>query len=86
MVSNGVTIVIKDNGIGIASENQPLVFKNLYRVHTGDLHDVKGFGLGLYYVKQMVEKHKGKVILRSQLGKGSEFEVFLPLNSIQKES
>lgn len=86
MASNGVTIVIKDNGIGIANENQPLVFKNLYRVHTGDLHDVKGFGLGLYYVKQMVEKHKGKVILRSQLGKGSEFEVFLPLNSIQKES
>lgn len=81
----GVTIVITDNGIGISPENQHLVFKNLYRVHTGDVHDVKGFGLGLYYVKQIVEMHRGAITLSSQLGIGSKFEIFLPYNSIQKE-
>ena len=82
----GVTIAIIDNGIGIATENQHLVFKNLYRVHTGDVHDVKGFGLGLYYVKQIVEMHHGSITLTSQLGQGSTFDVFLPYNTIQTEA
>ena len=81
----GVTIVISDNGIGISSDNQHLVFKNLYRVHTGDVHDVKGFGLGLYYVKQIVEMHHGSITLTSQLGHGSRFEVFLPYNSLSND-
>ncbi len=82
----GVTIVISDNGIGISSENQHLVFNNLYRVHTGDVHDVKGFGLGLYYVKQIIGLHRGNIKLTSQLGNGSNFEIFLPFNAPQSES
>jgi len=82
----GVTIVIADNGIGISSENQHLIFKNLYRVHTGDIHDVKGFGLGLYYVKQIVELHHGSINVSSALERGATFRVFLPYNSIQTEA
>lgn len=75
---NGILIMIKDNGIGISRENQEDIFRNLYRVPTGDLHDVKGFGLGLYYVKRMVEAHDGYVKLESEAGKGSKFYVFFP--------
>ncbi len=74
----GVIIALADKGIGISPENQKLVFKNLYRVHTGDLHDVKGFGLGLYYVKRLIEMHGGSIRLESELGIGSVFHVFLP--------
>jgi two-component system phosphate regulon sensor histidine kinase PhoR len=76
--SKGVHVRVKDNGIGISHENQKHVFKNLYRVPTGNLHDVKGFGLGLFYVKTMMESHGGHVSLKSELKKGSEFELFFP--------
>lgn len=79
---SGVTISVADKGIGISPENQKQVFKNLYRVHTGDLHDVKGFGLGLYYVKRLVEMHGGRITLQSELGKGSVFKVFLPYKTV----
>jgi two-component system phosphate regulon sensor histidine kinase PhoR len=79
-LSNGVSISIEDNGIGISPENIKLVFKKLYRIPTGNLHDAKGFGLGLYYVKTMVEAHGGKIKLRSELKKGSTFELFFPFN------
>lgn len=76
--NNGITVSIADKGIGISAENQSLIFKNLYRVHTGDLHDVKGFGIGLYYVKRLVELHHGTIQVQSEPGKGSVFSVFLP--------
>lgn len=72
-------VKIKDNGIGISKENQAKIFDKLYRVPTGDVHDVKGFGLGLNYVKSIVESHQGEVKVKSNLGKGSEFLVTLPM-------
>jgi len=79
-VSNGILITIEDNGIGISQENIKLVFKKLYRIPTGNIHNAKGFGLGLYYVKTMVEAHGGRIKLRSELKKGSSFELFFPYN------
>lgn len=76
--SNELIIKVKDNGIGIADRDQRQVFNKFFRVHTGDVHNVKGFGLGLYYVKEMVEGHKGKISLKSKLGEGSEFSICLP--------
>ena len=76
----GVLISIEDNGIGIKAEDQKEIFKQFHRVHTGNLHDVKGFGLGLFYVKLMTEAHGGNIKIVSEWGKGSIFEVFFPFN------
>ena len=81
-VVNGIVIKVKDNGIGISKDNQHKIFDRLFRVPTGDVHNVKGFGLGLSYVKAIVDKHGGYISVESELGKGSTFSVFLP-KSIQ---
>ena len=74
----GVLLLFKDNGIGISKSNQAIVFDKFQRVGTGDLHDQKGFGIGLAYVKKVVELHQGFIKIVSELNKGSQFALFLP--------
>jgi len=80
-VNNGVMIRVEDNGIGIRKEHQKEIFKNLYRVPTGNIYKTRGFGLGLYYVKTVIDHHNGRIGLNSQAGAGSSFNVFLPFKN-----
>jgi len=77
-VSKGVEVTVKDHGMGMTREARKNIFDRFYRVHTGDRHDVKGFGLGLSYVKTITEVHNGSIQVKSELGKGSSFIVTFP--------
>jgi two-component system phosphate regulon sensor histidine kinase PhoR len=78
-VSDHIIVKITDNGMGISKENQKRIFDKLYRVPSGNLHDIKGFGLGLSYVKAIVDLHGGEIGVESSPGKGSTFKFLIPL-------
>jgi two-component system phosphate regulon sensor histidine kinase PhoR len=82
---NYILIKVKDNGIGISKSKQKKIFDKLYRVHTGDIHDFKGFGLGLNYVKAIVEMHNGSIFVESEPKKGSIFTVKLPIAKLEED-
>jgi two-component system phosphate regulon sensor histidine kinase PhoR len=77
-VKHGIVITISDKGVGISKDTINKIFDRFYRVPTGNVHDVKGFGLGLSYVKTMIDAHNGQISVQSELNNGSKFTIFLP--------
>jgi two-component system phosphate regulon sensor histidine kinase PhoR len=76
----GIILSVEDKGIGMTKTVQTKIFERFYRQSSGNVHDVKGFGLGLNYARSIIEAHKGTINVFSEPGKGSRFEIFLPFN------
>ena len=74
-----MVVIIKDKGIGMDLNSQKLIFQKFYRVQTGNIHDIKGHGLGLTYVKKIIQIHAGQINLKSRKGFGTSFEIRIPL-------
>ena len=79
---NGIIFSVKDKGVGISKDHLKKIFDKFFRIPTGNIHNTKGFGLGLSYVKAIVDKHGGEITVESELNKGSNFRVFLPYNQV----
>ncbi len=80
-ISDGILLSVKDNGIGISKDDAKKIFDQFYRVSTGNVHNIKGFGLGLSYVRAIVVKHGGQISVDSELGKGSTFKIYIPFKA-----
>ena len=76
----GLILSVEDKGIGMTKAVQSKIFERFYRQSSGNVHDVKGFGLGLNYARAIIDAHKGNITVISEPGKGSRFEIFLPFN------
>ena len=75
IIDDNIEICVQDNGIGMDKNTQKMVFEKFYREQNGDIHDIKGHGLGLSYVKKIVDFHKGKIMLESKKGSGTKFYI-----------
>ena len=80
-IITGIQIEVQDNGVGLSKEDQQKIFEKFYRVSKGNIHDTKGFGLGLSYVQSIVDKHHGKVWVESKQKEGSKFIIQIPTNT-----
>jgi two-component system phosphate regulon sensor histidine kinase PhoR len=81
----GITLSVSDNGIGIPAAEQDRIFDRLYRIPTGNVHNAKGYGLGLSYVRTVVERHGGRIRVNSTPGRGSTFHIFVPFEHVRTD-